>query len=82
MSRSKVAVVGVGHLGRHHARILATMDDVDLIGVADSRIEQAQAIAEGCGTSAFADYRDFIDRVDAVTIAVPTVRILKSHGRS
>ncbi len=68
----RVAVVGVGHLGQHHARVLAAIPDVVLVGVADSRIEQARRGAGRHGTEAFADYRDLIDRVDAVSIAVPT----------
>ncbi len=71
--RTRVGVVGVGHLGRHHARILAGMPDVELVGVADARPEQAAAVAEACGTAAFADWRNLLDRVDAVTVAVPTV---------
>jgi predicted dehydrogenase len=37
MKRLKVGVVGVGHLGQHHARILAAMPGVELVAVADSR---------------------------------------------
>ncbi len=72
MSRLRVAVVGVGHLGRHHARVLAGLADVELVGVADRRIEQARAVAEPLGTEATDDYRTLLDRVDAVSIAVPT----------
>ena len=72
MNRTKVAVVGVGHLGRHHARILAEMPEVELVGVVDGRPQQAQAVAEACRTRAFADYRDLLDEVDAVSVAVPT----------
>jgi predicted dehydrogenase len=69
----RVAVVGVGHLGQHHARILAAMDGVTLVAVSDARPEQAAIVAERCGCAAVADYRDLLDRVDAVTIAVPTI---------
>jgi predicted dehydrogenase len=71
--KTRVAVVGVGHLGRHHARNLAAHPDVELVGVVDSRIEQAHAVAEANGTTAYTDYRPLLDRVDAVSIAVPTV---------
>lgn len=73
MKPLRVAVVGVGHLGRHHARILGSMPDVELTAVADSRPEQALAIAESLGVRAVVDYRELIGRVDAVSIAVPTV---------
>ncbi len=72
MSRLKVGVVGVGHLGRHHARILASMTDVELVGVVDGRLEQARMVAEACGSRPYTDYRDLLDQVDAVSVAVPT----------
>jgi predicted dehydrogenase len=73
MVSSRVAVVGVGHLGQHHARVLSTMPGVELVAVADARIEQARAVAGRHGTRAVADYRELLDRVDAVVVAVPTV---------
>jgi len=73
MTRLRAAVVGVGHLGQHHARILAQIPDVELVAVADSRLDQAQRVAEKTGCRAVADYRELLDQVDAVSIAVPTV---------
>ncbi len=73
MSRLKAAVVGVGHLGQHHARILAAMPDVELVAVVDPRPAQAELIAGRCGTQAVADYHAIVDKVDAVVVAVPTV---------
>ncbi len=72
MKSLRMAVVGVGHLGRHHARILAGMDGVELVAVADSRIEQARGVAEPLDARAVDDYREILDDVDAVTVAVPT----------
>jgi predicted dehydrogenase len=72
MARLRVAVVGVGHLGKEHARILATMPQVELAGVADVNTEQARAVAGRCGTNAFTDHRQLLSRVDAAVIAVPT----------
>lgn len=72
MRRLRVGVVGVGHLGRHHARILAGLPDVELVGVADSRPEQAAAVAGPLGAAVHGDYRELIGRVDAVSVAVPT----------
>ena len=65
-------MIGVGHLGRHHARLLATLDDVELTAVVDTVPERAAAAAEATGARALSDYRELIDRVDAVTVAVPT----------
>jgi predicted dehydrogenase len=68
----RVAVVGVGHLGRHHARILAAMDGVDLVGVADANLQRAREIAEAQGTAAVADAAALVGAVDAVVVATPT----------
>ena len=69
-----MAVIGVGALGRHHARILSELPEVDLVAVADSRIEQGQEVAAKCRSKWFADYRELVDsgRVDAVSVVVPT----------
>ena len=73
MKRLRVGVVGVGHLGQHHARILSSLAGVELVAIADARPEQAQAVAARCGTVALCDYRPLLELVDAVSIAVPTV---------
>lgn len=67
----RVAVIGVGHLGRHHARILAALDDVTLAGVVDRNEARAREIAEPLGAPAFADVQALGD-VDAIVVAVPT----------
>lgn len=72
MNPMRVAVIGVGHLGRHHARVLAGLEGVSLVAVADARIEQARAVAAPLGAEAVDDYRALIGRVDAVSVAVPT----------
>jgi predicted dehydrogenase len=68
----RVAVIGVGHLGRHHARILSALADATLVGVVDKIPERAAEIAAASGTSALTASRDLLGQVDAVTIAVPT----------
>lgn len=70
--RLRVAVVGVGALGRHHARILSGMDGVELVAVADSSCEQAAQVAESCGCDWTHDYRTLLGAVDAVSVVVPT----------
>lgn len=69
----RVAVVGVGYLGRFHALIYSRMPDVDLIGVVDTDTERASSVAAEAGCAAIAEPRDLLDRVDAVSIVVPTV---------
>ena len=68
----RAAVIGVGHLGKHHARILSTLPGVTLVGVVDINAERAAAIAADHGTQAYADWRDLSGRVDAAVVAVPT----------
>lgn len=70
--RLRMAVIGVGHLGRHHARILASMPHVELLGVVDIVEGRAAEIAQAHGVAAFTDWRDVLDRLDAVSVAVPT----------
>jgi predicted dehydrogenase len=68
----RIAVVGVGHLGQHHARLLAAMEDVELVAVVDTRPGRAAEVAAKYGGQAFTDIVDMPDSVDAVSIAVPT----------
>jgi predicted dehydrogenase len=72
MNPLRVAVIGVGHLGRHHARLLSAIPGVELSAVVDTNRARAEEIAAASGTRAHTDYRDVIGRVDAVTLAVPT----------
>jgi predicted dehydrogenase len=68
----RVAVIGVGHLGRHHARILSTLPGVQLSAVVDTNRPRAEEIARTVNTRALFDARELAGLVDAVTIAVPT----------
>lgn len=70
---TRVAVIGVGHFGLNHARIWSSMPDVDLVAVADPNGERCGAVADQYGAQAVADHTRVGD-VDAVSIAVPTVR--------
>jgi predicted dehydrogenase len=67
-----VAVVGVGHLGRHHARIYAGMQGVQLVGVVDADAERARGIAAEYGCEVFDEPGDLPGRVEAASVAVPT----------
>ena len=69
---TRVAVVGVGHLGQHHARLLAAMEGVELVGVVDTKPGRAADIAAKYGGAPFTDASAVLGRVDAVSIAVPT----------
>lgn len=69
----KVGVIGVGAMGRHHARVYADIPNVELVGVADLDHTRAVTIADLYQTRAFSDYRDLLSQnIDAVSICVPT----------
>jgi predicted dehydrogenase len=72
MTRLRLGVVGVGHLGKEHARILAGLPGVDLAGVADVNREQAEMVAQRHGTRAYGDFRPLLPQIDAAVIVVPT----------
>jgi predicted dehydrogenase len=67
----RLAVVGIGHVGRHHARILSTIAGARLVSVVDLIPARASAAAAATGARALTDSRE-LGEVDAVTIAVPT----------
>lgn len=69
----KVAVVGVGHLGRFHSQKYKSLSaEVDFVAVCDSRADHGQAMAKEFGVEYIADAKSLIGRVDAVTIAAST----------
>lgn len=70
----RVAVIGVGEIGKEHARIYASLRGVKLIGVSDLDPKRGQAVADRYGTEYVPDCRDLLGRVDAVSVAVPTER--------
>ncbi len=69
----RTAVIGAGHMGKHHARIYAQLPDVELIAVCDLDESRASEIARSAETKPVTNHLDLIGKVDAVTIAVPTV---------
>jgi len=71
-SKVKVAVVGVGHLGQHHARIYAELPGVELVAVADTSEARRREIGSRLNVPAVTDYRALVGQVDAVSVAVPT----------
>lgn len=71
-ARLPVGVIGVGALGQHHARHLAGLEDVRLVGVYDADATRATKIAGGLGSRAFHEMDDLLAQVEAVTVAVPT----------
>src|SRR5881409_91517 len=72
MKRTRVGVIGVGHLGQHHARLYASLAGAVLAGVVDADPDRARLVAERHGASVFGDPATLLEKVDAVSVAVPT----------
>lgn len=72
MTPLKMAVIGVGALGKHHARILSELDGVELVAVVDTNAEFAESVAQNCGCRALTNSRGLAEQIDAVSIVVPT----------
>lgn len=68
----RVGVIGVGHLGQHHARIYAGLPGAKLVGVTDVDPVRAGQVAERHGVTAYPDIAGLLKEVEAVSIAVPT----------
>ena len=85
-SKLRVGVVGVGYLGKFHARIYAGLPDVELVGVVDASPDVAAHIAAEYHCAAYSRPEELIGKVDAVSVVVPTIhhldvaRPLLEHG--
>ena len=69
----RTAVVGVGAFGAHHARVYSEAAGVELVAVVDADAQRAEAAAAKYGCQALRDFRQLAGKVDAVSIAAPTV---------
>lgn len=69
----KAGVVGVGAIGRNHARVYAELESADLVAIYDANHDHAQALAAEFGTEAVATLEELVARVDAASVATPTV---------
>ena len=72
MKKIKVAVIGVGYLGKFHAEKYKINKKVDLVGVVDSNKERRTEISKKLNVLQFSNYKEVLPKVDAVSIAVPT----------
>ncbi|MGI9274794.1 MAG: Gfo/Idh/MocA family protein [Endozoicomonas sp.] len=68
----RTAVIGTGYLGKFHAQKYAVLPDSTLIGVVDINEHSGRPVAEQCATEYFADHRELLEGVDAVSVVVPT----------
>jgi UDP-N-acetylglucosamine 3-dehydrogenase len=72
---TRVAVIGVGSMGKNHARVYSEMPETELVAVTDNNPETAEKIGALFGVPAYQDYHQMLasEKPDAVTISVPTV---------
>ena len=68
----KVGVIGVGHLGEYHVQKYKAISNVDLVGVVDADLDRADEIAGRYDVRAYGNHEEILDKVDAVSLAVPT----------
>ncbi|MBL7071079.1 MAG: Gfo/Idh/MocA family oxidoreductase [Candidatus Omnitrophica bacterium] len=72
MEKLYTAVIGVGHLGSKHAKVYSSLRSASLVGVSDTNEERGKRTAHKYHTKYYSEYRDLFDKVEAVSIAVPT----------
>jgi predicted dehydrogenase len=72
MTLLRTGVIGVGHLGQHHARLYASLPGARLVGVVDRSADRAASVAERHGAKVFASPAELLPHVDVVSVAVPT----------
>ena len=67
-----IGVIGVGHLGVHHASHLAKIKNANLVGVFDTNLERAEEISKKINTAIFQSVDNLLENVEAVSIVTPT----------
>ncbi len=75
MEKLNIGVIGVGHLGALHTKMLTTIESANVVGVYDQNFERSKKIADEFQTKSFEEIDELLNSVDAVSIAVST----KSH---
>jgi predicted dehydrogenase len=72
-NKIRVAVVGAGEFGRNHARVYREIPGAELVGVFDQDFDRGEKIAQEFATTAFKGIEELRGKVDAATVAVPTI---------
>jgi predicted dehydrogenase len=72
MQKTRAGVVGVGQMGQYHVGIYSELHNIELVGVADTDHQRGAYVAGKYGIPLYSDYRHLLDKVDVVSIAVPT----------
>jgi len=68
----KIGVIGIGSMGKNHARICSDLKDVELIGISDLDTKAAEEVAKKYDTNSFSDYKKLAGQIDAAIVATPT----------
>ncbi|MFK7768703.1 MAG: Gfo/Idh/MocA family oxidoreductase [Mariniblastus sp.] len=72
MTKLRVGIVGAGHLGKIHARLLNSQDDVEVVAIADPSPSAQQQVLDEIETRAVSDYQKLYGQIDAAVVATPT----------
>ncbi|MEO0454198.1 MAG: Gfo/Idh/MocA family oxidoreductase [Verrucomicrobiota bacterium] len=72
MSQVRVGVIGVGSMGKNHARIYRSLDEADFIGVYDPDANVAKRICQQHGCQSFSSEEELLEQVEAISVAAPT----------
>jgi predicted dehydrogenase len=72
MNKTRIAVIGTGHLGSKHAKIYQEIPECCLVGVCDIDKDRLKQISSDLGVEGYANYQELINKVDAVSVATPT----------
>ena len=70
-----VAVIGVGSMGKNHARIYSSLRNVNLVAVADLNKEAVEKIAAQFSCKGYTNYKEMLEseEINAISVAVPTI---------
>lgn len=70
----RVGILGAGYMGQNHARVTSTLENVELIAIADSDLVKAQKIAHQYKIKPYKNYMDLLagEKLEAIIIALPT----------
>lgn len=72
MKKIRAGVIGTGRMGEYHTAVYSELFPIDLVGIVDLNEERGKTISKQFNTAYFSDFHEIIDRVDSVSIAVPT----------
>ena len=72
MKKLRVGVIGVGHIGSNHARLYREIAAAEFTAIYDVDVHRAKAIAKKCRVNSAASFEEFVEAVDAVSVATPT----------